>query len=229
MLCRKVVLRRAESDEAAVEITPESVDHMLGAPKRFDKDVADRARRPGFAIGLCTNAAGGDLLPVEARKMRGSGALTLTGNLGDMLTESAEAARSWLRSNADRCQIDQAFYKEADLHVHLPDGATPKDGPSAGVAIVCALLSELIGRPVRGDVAMTGEISLSGHVLPVGGIRQKVLAARRYGIVDIVLPKPNERDVNEDLRDQVRGEINVHYVSTIEEVLRIAFEPPISV
>ena len=229
MLCRKVVLRRAESDEAAVEITPESVDHMLGAPKRFDKDVADRARRPGFAIGLCTNAAGGDLLPVEARKMRGSGALTLTGNLGDILTESAEAARSWLRSNADRCQIDQAFYKEADLHVHLPDGATPKDGPSAGVAIVCALLSELIGRPVRGDVAMTGEISLSGHVLPVGGIRQKVLAARRYGIVDIVLPKPNERDVNEDLRDQVRGEINVHYVSTIEEVLRIAFEPPISV
>ncbi len=224
-ICRKVARRRAEGDESPVEITPETVVEMLGAPKHPDEEVADRTKRPGVAIGLAWTPVGGDVLFVEARRMSGSGALTLTGHLGDVMKESARAALSWLRANAARYDVDPAFYGEAEVHLHVPSGAIPKDGPSAGVTMVAALVSELTGRPVRGDLAMTGEITLSGNVLPVGGIKEKVLAARRLGIVEVILPRQNEKHVNEDLSEDLRREIGVHYVSMIDEVLDLALLP----
>ena len=224
-ICRKVARRRAEGDESPVEITPETVVEMLGAPKHPDEEVADRTKRPGVAIGLAWTPVGGDVLFVEARRMSGSGALTLTGHLGDVMKESARAALSWLRANAARYDVDPAFYREAEVHLHVPSGAIPKDGPSAGVTMVAALVSELTGRPVRGDLAMTGEITLSGNVLPVGGIKEKVLAARRLGIVEVILPKQNEKHVKEDLSEDLRREIGVHYVSMIDEVLDLALLP----
>ena len=224
-LCRKVARRRAEGDESAVEITAELVVEMLGAPKHLDEEVAERTRRPGVAIGLAWTPVGGDVLFVESRRMSGSGTLTLTGHLGDVMKESARAALSWLRANASRYDVDPAFYGEAEVHLHVPSGAIPKDGPSAGVTMVAALVSELTGRPVRGDLAMTGEITLSGNVLPVGGIKEKVLAARRLGIVEVILPKQNEKHVNEDLSEDLRREIDVHYVSMIDEVLDLALLP----
>ena len=224
-LCRKVARRRAEGDESPVEITVETVVEMLGAPKYLDEEVAERTKRPGVAIGLAWTPVGGDVLFVEARRMSGSGTLTLTGHLGDVMKESARAALSWLRANAARYDIDPAFYREAEVHLHVPSGAIPKDGPSAGVTMVTALVSELTGRPVRGDLAMTGEITLSGNVLPVGGIKEKVLAARRLGIVEVILPKQNDKHVNEDLSEDLRREIDVHYVSMIDEVLDLALLP----
>ncbi len=224
-LCRKVARRWAEGDESPVEIATETVVEMLGAPKHFDEEVAERTKRPGVAIGLAWTPVGGDVLFVEARRMSGGGALTLTGHLGDVMKESARAALSWLRANAARYEVDPAFYREAEMHLHVPSGAIPKDGPSAGVTMVAALVSELTGRSVRGDLAMTGEITLSGHVLPVGGIKEKVLAARRLGIVEVVLPKQNEKHVNEDLSEDLRREIDVHYVSMIDEVLDLALLP----
>ena len=224
-LCRKVARRRAEGDESPVEITVETVVEMLGAPKYLDEEVAERTKRPGVAIGLAWTPVGGDVLFVEARRMSGSGTLTLTGHLGDVMKESARAALSWLRANAARYDIDPGFYREAEVHLHVPSGAIPKDGPSAGVTMVTALVSELTGRPVRGDLAMTGEITLSGNVLPVGGIKEKVLAARRLGIVEVILPKQNDKHVNEDLSEDLRREIDVHYVSMIDEVLDLALLP----
>ena len=224
-LCRKVARRRAEGDESPVEIGAETVVEMLGAPKFLDEEVAERTRRPGVAIGLAWTPVGGDVLFVEATRMAGSGSLTLTGQLGDVMKESARTALSWLRANAARYDVDPAFYGEAEVHVHVPSGAIPKDGPSAGVTMVAAIISELSGRPVRGDLAMTGEITLSGLVLPVGGVKEKVLAARRLGIFDVVLPQRNEKHVKEDLTDELRREINVHYVSTIDEVLELVLNP----
>ena len=182
-VCRKVALRRAEGDESPAEITERTVADMLGAPRRVDAVLSERMGRPGVAMGLSWAPAGGEVVFVEARRMRGAGALTLTGLLGEVMKESAQAALSWVRANAARYGIDPGFYEKTDVHLHVPAGAVPKDGPSAGVAITAALVSELTGRTVRGDLAMTGEITLSGHVLPVGGIKEKVLAARRGGVV----------------------------------------------
>ena len=224
-ICRKAARRRAEGDAAPVEVTPATVTAMLGAPKHLDEEVADRTRNPGVALGLAWTPAGGDVLFVEARRMAGSGSLTLTGHLGDVMKESARAALSWFRAHVSRYGVDPAFYKDAEIHLHVPSGAIPKDGPSAGVTMVTALVSELTGRPARGDLAMTGEITLSGHVLPVGGIKEKVLAARRLGVFEVVLPRQNEKDVNEDLSAELRQELSVHYVSAIDEVLELALLP----
>lgn len=225
-LCRKVARRHAEGDDSPITITSEAVVEMLGAPKFLDEEVAERTKRPGVAIGLAWTPVGGDVLFVEATRMTGSGSLTVTGHLGDVMKESARAALSWCRANSNRYDVDPAFYKEAEVHLHVPSGAIPKDGPSAGVTMVTALVSELTGRPVRGDVAMTGEITLSGVVLPVGGIKEKVLAARRLGIFDVILPKQNEKNINEDLTDELRREIQVHYVTMIDDVLKLALTPP---
>ena len=225
-LCRKVARRHAEGDESPITITSETVVEMLGAPKFLDEEVAERTKQPGVAIGLAWTPVGGDVLFVEATRMTGSGSLTVTGHLGDVMKESARAAVSWCRANSNRYGVDPAFYKEAEVHLHVPSGAIPKDGPSAGVTMVTALVSELTGRPVRGDVAMTGEITLSGVVLPVGGIKEKVLAARRLGIFDVILPKQNEKNINEDLTDELRREIQVHYVTMVDDVLKLALTPP---
>ncbi|MCL4847002.1 MAG: endopeptidase La [Acidobacteria bacterium] len=221
-LCRKVARRRAEGDERAVAITPEVVAEMLGAPRFLDEDIEERTKKPGVAIGLAWTPAGGEVLFVEATRMAGSGALTLTGHLGDVMKESARAALSWFRTNARGYGVDPEFFKTAEIHLHVPSGAIPKDGPSAGITMATALVSELTGRPVRGDLAMTGEITLSGRVLPVGGIKEKVLAARRHGLREVILPRRNEKSIKEDLSDELRREMTVHLVTTIDEVLDLA-------
>jgi ATP-dependent Lon protease len=224
-LCRKVARRRAEGDESRVVITPEAVVQMLGAPTFLDEEVENRTKDPGVAVGLAWTPAGGEVLFVEASRMQGGGSLTLTGHLGDVMKESARTALSWFRANAQRYGVDPAFYKDSEIHLHVPSGAVPKDGPSAGVTMVCALASELTGRPVRGDIAMTGEISLSGRVLPVGGVKEKVLAARRHGIRELILPRQNEKNVKEDLSEELRKELTIHFVSEIAEVVAIALQP----
>jgi ATP-dependent Lon protease len=198
---------------------------MLGAPTFLDEEIENRTKDPGVAVGLAWTPAGGEVLFIEASRMQGGGSLTLTGQLGDVMKESGRTALSWFRSNANRYGVDPTFYKDAEIHLHVPSGAIPKDGPSAGVTMVTALASELTGRPVRGDIAMTGEITLSGRVLPVGGIKEKVLAARRHGITEVILPRQNEKHIKEDLTDELRRELTIHYVIHIEEVLAIALQP----
>jgi len=224
-LCRKVARRRAEGDESKVVITPEVVVQMLGAPTFLDEEIENRTKDPGVAVGLAWTPAGGEVLFVEASRMQGGGSLTLTGHLGDVMKESARTALSWFRANAQHYGVDPAFYKDSEIHLHVPSGAVPKDGPSAGVTMVSALASQLTRRPVRGDIAMTGEISLSGRVLPVGGIKEKVLAARRHGITEVILPRQNEKNVREDLTEELRHELTVHYVSEISEAVAIALLP----
>src|SRR5215510_5986899 len=216
-ICRKIARRRAEGDEAKIVITDEVVVDMLGAPTFLDEEIENRTKDPGVAVGLAWTPAGGEVLFVEASRMQGGGSLTLTGHLGDVMKESARTALSWFRANANRYSVEPSFYKDAEIHLHVPSGAIPKDGPSAGVTMVTALASELTGRPVRGDLAMTGEITLSGRVLPVGGIKEKVLAARRHGITEVILPRQNEKNIKEDLTDELRAELKIHYVTEIEE------------
>jgi ATP-dependent Lon protease len=224
-LCRKVARRRAEGNEAPIEITPDVVVEMLGAPKFLDEEMEERTKDPGVAIGLAWTPAGGEVLFIEASRMAGTGSLTLTGQLGDVMKESARAALSWLRTHAKEYNIDPDFFKNAEMHVHVPSGAIPKDGPSAGVTMATAMASVLTGRPVRGDIAMTGEITLSGRVLPIGGLKEKVLAARRVGIHEMIVPKQNAKNVNEDLTPELRQELTIHLVSTIDEVLALALAP----
>jgi ATP-dependent Lon protease len=224
-LCRKAARRRAEGNETPITVTPDVVVEMLGAPRFLDEEMEERTKDPGVAIGLAWTPVGGEVLFIEASRMAGTGALTLTGQLGEVMKESARAALSWLRTHAREYGIDPDFFKNAEMHVHVPSGAIPKDGPSAGVTMVTAMASQLTGRPVRGDLAMTGEITLSGRVLPVGGIKEKVLAARRVGIREVILPKQNAKNVNEDLTPELRRNLIVHLVSTIDEVLALALQP----
>ena len=226
-VCRKVALRRAEGDESPVEIDERAVGDLLGVPRGVDAIVSDRMGRPGVALGLSWTPTGGEVLFVEARRMRGAGRLTLTGQLGDVMRESAQAALSWVRANTARYGIDPEFFETTDVHLHVPAGAVPKDGPSAGVTMAVALVSELTGRTVRVDIAMTGEITLSGHVLAVGGIKDKVLAARRAGVGQVILPKQNESRVAVDLGDDLPRESVVQYVSTIDEALDLALSSPV--
>ena len=224
-LCRKVARRQAEGRTSRSRSRRELVVDLLGAPKFLDEEVEERTKAPGVSIGLAWTPAGGEVLFIEASRMPGSALLTLTGQLGDVMKESARAALSWLRANGERFGITGDFFSNAEIHLHVPSGAIPKDGPSAGVAMVTALASELTGRPVRGDLAMTGEITLSGRVLPVGGIKEKVLAARRVGIRHVALPWQNEKNIKEDISEDLRRDITVHFVTTIDEVLDLALLP----
>jgi len=223
---RKIARRHAEGDTTAVVVTPEVVEELLGLPRHVDEEMRDRTRDPGVAVGLAWTPVGGDVLFVEASRMPGGSQLTLTGQLGDVMKESARIALSWFRANAARYGVDATFYKDSEIHLHVPAGAIPKDGPSAGVTMVTALASALSGRPVRRDVAMTGEITLSGRVLPVGGIKEKVLAAKRMGMKEVILPRQNERNIVEDLTPAQRQDLTVHYVSEMDEVLVLALQPP---
>jgi len=227
-LCRKAARRRAEGVEDALTVTPDVVTGLLGAPKVLEEEMEERTKDPGVAIGLAWTPQGGEVLFVEASRMPGTGSLTLTGHLGDVMKESARAALSWLRANAGEYGLDPNFYRGAEIHLHVPSGAIPKDGPSAGVTMVTVLCSELTARPVRGDLAMTGEITLSGRVLPVGGIKEKVLAARRVGIREVIVPARNEKNIVEDLNEDLRREMTVHFVNTIEEVLDLALLPRVA-
>jgi ATP-dependent Lon protease len=225
-LARKIARRRAEGQDAPVALTRETVIELLGAPRYLEEEVEERTKNPGVAIGMAWTPVGGEVLFIEASRMQGTGTLTLTGHLGDVMKESARAALSWFRAHAAQFNVDPDFYKSSEIHLHVPSGAIPKDGPSAGVTMAVALASELTGRPVRGDIAMTGEITLSGRVLPVGGIKEKVLAARRLGIKEIILPRQNDKDVKEDLTEDLRRDLTVHLVSTIDEALLLALTPP---
>ena len=227
-ICRKTARRVAEGaiDPAQGEklvITPEIVHEFLGGIKvRVDTEIAERTKRPGVAVGLAWTPVGGDVLFIEANKMKGKGHFSMTGQLGDVMKESVQAAHTWIRSNAASLGLDEDVLKDLDIHVHVPAGAIPKDGPSAGVTMATALVSLLTDKPVRPLLAMTGEITLSGNVLPVGGIKEKFLAAKRAGVRDVILPIDVKSNVEEDLAaDQVDG-VTIHYASRIEDVLAVA-------
>ncbi|HTA46871.1 MAG TPA: endopeptidase La [Bryobacteraceae bacterium] len=223
-VCRKVARRYAEGGEPVVEVTTALVEESLGAPKfRPDSEVAERTRRPGVAVGLAWTPVGGDVLFIEAGRMPGgSKGLIMTGQLGAVMQESVQAALTWVRANATKYGIDPDVFKTSDIHVHVPAGAIPKDGPSAGVTMATALLSMLTDKCVRENLAMTGEITLTGQVLPIGGIKEKVLAAKRSGVTDIILPAENEVNVREDLKAEQIGDIRMHYVNTMDELVPIA-------
>jgi ATP-dependent Lon protease len=224
-IIRKVARRRAEGRVETVAVTPETVEEFLGAPYFMREEMEERTHIPGVALGLSWTAAGGEVLYIEATQMSGNKGLTLTGQLGDVMKESAQAALSWVRAHARAVGIEDSFFERVDLHLHVPEGAIPKDGPSAGVTLATALTSLLTGRPVRPRVAMTGEITLSGRVLPVGGIKEKVLAAHRLGVKEVILPRRNEKQVKEDIPENVRNDLKIHMVSAIEEVLELALTP----
>ena len=224
-LCRKVARRRTEGEMSKAVITPETVAETLGAPTLVEPDVADRMRLPGVALGLGWTPYGGDVLFVEVCRMPGAGELTLTGSLGDVMKESARTAVSWVRANAGRYGLDEAAFRETDLHLHVQAAVEQKDGASGGVALVTALVSSFTGRAVRADFAMTGEITLSGHVLPVVGIKEKVLGASRRGLTHVVLPWENWKHFEQDVADDVRRRITVHYVRRVDDLLDLVLLP----
>jgi ATP-dependent Lon protease len=224
---RKIAKRRVEGRTDRVEVTESLVGELLGVPKYMHEELEERTSIPGVAIGMSWTPTGGEILFIEATRMKGSKTLTLTGQLGDVMKESAQAALSWVRSHVSELGIRSDYWETSDLHVHVPAGAIPKDGPSAGVTLVTALVSLMTQRPVRSDLAMTGEVTLSGRVLPVGGIKEKVLGARRAGIKTIILPKRNEKSLIEDVPSQVRDGMTFHLVDTVDQVLNLALEEPI--
>ncbi len=219
-ICRKSVVRIAGKQSPQTEITPEIVRRYLKKEK-FESEVSESIEVPGIATALAVTAVGGDILFIEATRMRGKGGLTLTGQLGDVMRESAQIAYSYVRSQAGRLDLEADQFEQTDMHVHVPAGATPKDGPSAGLALVMAIASLFTGRPVRGDVGMTGEVTLRGRVLPVGGIKMKVLAGHRAGLTTIILPKRNEPDL-EELPEDVRNAMTFVPVERIDEALEMA-------
>jgi ATP-dependent Lon protease len=222
-VCRKQARRVVEGKTEKLIVTREILKEFLGGIQvRVDTEVAERVKRPGVAVGLAWTPAGGDILFIEANKMKGKGNFTMTGQIGEVMQESMQAALTWVRSNAASLGLAEDFTKEIDLHIHVPAGAIPKDGPSAGVTMATVLVSLLTDMPVLPLTAMTGEITLSGNVLPVGGIKEKFLAARRAGIQTIILPAENKQDVEEDLTRELIEGVAIHYASRIEDVLAVA-------
>jgi ATP-dependent Lon protease len=222
-ICRKVARRLAEGISEKVVVTPDNVSEFLGPPK-FVEDFAERQPRVGVANGLAWTPFGGSVLVVETTKMPGKGNLILTGHLGEIMKESAQAALSYVRSRSEQLGISEDFFAKHDIHIHVPAGAIPKDGPSAGITMATALASLATGRPVRPDLAMTGEITLTGRVLPVGGIKEKVLAAKEAGIHEIILPAQNRKDLTE-IPEHIRNALTFHFVENMDEVLELALQP----
>jgi len=222
-VCRKQARRIAEGKTEKLVVTREIIHEFLGGIKvRVDTELAERTKRPGVAVGLAWTPAGGDILFIEANKMKGKGGFKITGQIGEVMQESMQAALTWVRSNAAALGLTEDFVNDADIHIHVPAGAIPKDGPSAGVTMATVLVSLLSDKPVRPLTAMTGEITLSGNVLPVGGIKEKFLAAKRAGVKDVILPAENRQNVEEDLMPEQIAGVNIHYASRIEDVLAVA-------
>jgi ATP-dependent Lon protease len=232
-ITRKQARKLAEGKTEKMEVTPEIVREYLGVPKfRAEKEVEERVKKPGVAVGLVWTPVGGDIVFIEASRMRGGKQFTMTGHLGEVMQESMTAALTWTRSNADRYGIDPDFFRKQDIHIHVPSGGVPKDGPSAGAAMVTSLVSLLTGRPVRDRLAMTGEMTLSGVVLPIGGVKEKVLGAKRAGIKEVLLPADNEPNAVADLPPDILGDMKITYVRNLDEVLERALSkesvaPPI--
>jgi ATP-dependent Lon protease len=224
-ITRKQARRIAEGKTEKMVVTPEVVREFLGVPKfRTEKEVAERVKKPGVAVGLVWTPVGGDIIFIEATRMRGGKQFTMTGHLGEVMQESMTAALTWTRANCERYGIDPDFFRRQDIHIHVPSGAVPKDGPSAGAAMVTALVSLLSGRPVREGLAMTGEMTLSGVVLPIGGVKEKVLGAKRAGIKEVLLPADNEPNAVADLTPEILGDMKIVYVRTLDEVLEHALQ-----
>ncbi len=222
-VCRKQARRVVEGKNEKLVVTRDTLKEFLGGTKvRVETEVAERVKRPGVAVGLAWTPAGGDVLFIEANKMKGKGGFTMTGQIGEVMQESMQAALTWVRSNAASVGLTEDFNKDIDIHIHVPAGAIPKDGPSAGVTMATVLASLLTETPVRPLTAMTGEITLSGNVLPVGGIKEKFLAARRAGVKTIILPAENRQNVEEDLTPEMMEGVSVHYAEHIEDVLAVA-------
>jgi ATP-dependent Lon protease len=222
---RKIARRFVGSDDKEnfrVVINAEMVQELLGIIRYRKQDIA-RKSEIGLVNGLAWTEVGGDVLQIEATLVKGKGDVTLTGKLGEVMQESAKAALTCIRTRADELGIDSAIFREKDLHIHVPEGAIPKDGPSAGITIATAMVSVMTGKPARHDVAMTGEITLRGKVLPIGGVKEKLLAAHRFGLKTIILSKDNEKDLV-DIPDEVRDDLTIHAVEYIDEVLRLALE-----
>ncbi|NHZ46050.1 endopeptidase La [Nitratidesulfovibrio liaohensis] len=220
-LCRKVARRKAEGEKGPFRVTPRMLEKLLGAPRFIDEEK-EAELLPGVALGLAWTPYGGEVLHVEVTPMKGKGSVTMTGQLGDVMKESAQAAISYARSRAERLGIEPDFSEKLDLHIHVPAGATPKDGPSAGVTMVTALLSAITGKPVRSDLCMTGEITLRGRVLPVGGIKEKILAGVARGMQHVIIPRQNVKDL-EDIPADLLRRIQVHPVAHIDDLLPLAF------
>ncbi len=222
-ITRKQARQIAEGKTEKMVVTPEIVHQFLGVPKfRTEKEVEERVKKPGVAIGLVWTPVGGDIVFIEASRMRGGKQFTMTGHLGEVMQESMTAALTWTRANCERYGIDPDFFRKQDIHIHVPSGAVPKDGPSAGAAMVTALVSLLSGRPVRDRLAMTGEMTLSGVVLPIGGVKEKVLGAKRAGIKEVLLPADNEPNAVADLPPDILGDMKITYVHNLDEVLEHA-------
>jgi ATP-dependent Lon protease len=223
-VCRKSVTQIATGETARLEITPEIVRRYLKKEK-FESESSENIEIPGIATGLAVTAVGGDILFIEATRMKGKGEFTLTGQLGDVMRESARIASSYVRAKAQELGVDPAVFAESDMHIHVPAGAVPKDGPSAGVAMTLAIASLFTGRPVRSDTGMTGEVTLRGRVLPIGGVKMKILAAHRAGLATVILPRRNEKDLD-DLPEDVRARMRFLMVDHIDEALAAALAPP---
>jgi len=225
-VCRKVVTRLAEGKTTAAQIDQKDIADYLGKPEFFYmEEVAERTAIPGVATALAYTPVGGDVMFVEATQMPGGKGFQLTGQLGEVMQESARAALSYVRANARALGLQEDFFARSDIHLHVPAGATPKDGPSAGVTMATALASLISGRPVRSDVGMTGEITLRGQVLPIGGLKEKVLAAHRAGLRTVILPRRNEKDLD-DVPDEIRKEMKFIFAERIEDALAAALEAP---
>ena len=224
-VCRKQARRIAEGKPEKLLLTADNLRDFLGIPRyRLETEIVERTRQPGVMVGLAWTPTGGDVLYVEANAMKGGKGFTMTGHVGQVMQESMQAALAWVRSHAAEYDIDPEFFQTKDIHIHVPSGAIPKDGPSAGVTMVSALVSALTRRPSRQRLAMTGEITLSGQVLPVGGIKEKVLAAKRAGVLEVILPADNEPNVHEDLNPEMLEGLTLHFVKTIQEVVEQGLE-----
>ena len=222
-VCRKQARRVVEGKTDKLVVNRDVLKEFLGGIQvRVETEVAERVKRPGVAVGLAWTPAGGDILFIEANKMKGKGSFTMTGQIGEVMQESMQAALTWVRSNSEKLGLPEDFNKDLDLHIHVPAGAIPKDGPSAGVTMAVVLASLLTDTPVRPLTAMTGEITLSGNVLPVGGIKEKFLAARRAGVQTVILPADNRQSVEEDLTPEMIQGVDIHFASHIEDVLAVA-------
>jgi len=224
-VCRKVVTHVAEGEDKIYRVTPDHLKEYLGRPKFYHTDeISTRTALPGVATGLSWTPVGGEVLFIEATCMPGNKGFQLTGSLGDVMQESARAALSYVRANSEKLGLPRDFFDTTDIHLHVPAGAQPKDGPSAGVTIVTALVSLISGRSIKADVGMTGEITLRGQVLPVGGVKEKMLAAHRAGLKTVILPSKNEADL-EELPDEVRKDLDFHLVDMMEDALAVALDP----
>ncbi len=218
---RKIAVKIAAGKRGPFTVKPTDMKTYLGPPRFFSSEAAKR-EVPGVALGLAWTASGGDLLYIEAAKMAGKKSLVLTGRLGDVIKESAQAALSWIRTRETQLGLKENFFDDEDIHIHFPEGATPKDGPSAGITLVAALVSLLTNTPIQPKLAMTGEITLRGKVLPIGGLKEKALAARRAGVKNVIIPIGNIHDLDE-LQPEVLRDITFHPIEKIEEMLPIAF------